>query len=51
MAINTRGTGGRSSGILGAGLRTLGRSVLNRVMNELRDRFREETTTARNWRI
>ncbi len=31
MAIKTRGTGGRSTRILGAGLRTLGRSVLNRL--------------------
>lgn len=31
MAIKTRGAGGRSSRIFGAGLRTLGRSVLNRL--------------------
>lgn len=31
MAIKTRGTGGRSTRILGAGLRTLGRSMLNRL--------------------
>jgi len=31
MAIKTRGSGGRSGRILGAGLRTLGRSVLNRL--------------------
>ena len=31
MAIKTRGTGGRSGRILGASLRTLGRTVLNRL--------------------